>query len=218
MKRRDALRNMGLGLGYAVATPTFISILQSCSGEAAATGYQAVLFTQEQFNVLTTMVDVIIPKTDSPSASEVNVPMFIDKYISETQPKGELIEKGENGMELEASQITAAMGGRTQEGVKAGIAAFITAALEISGKSNASKLEAADIDATLAATLKPEGELEGTLKNAAAFAANMRNMAMSAYKNSEEVGERVLAYLPIPGEYLACEKLETLTGGKVWSL
>jgi hypothetical protein len=218
MKRRDALRNMGLGLGYAVATPAFISILESCSGEAAATGYQAVLFSKDQFNVLTTMVDVIIPKTDSPSASEVNVPMFIDKYISETQPKGEVIEKGESGMDIEASQVTAAIGSNTQEGAKAGIAAFITAALEISGKSKASDLDATDIDATLAATLKAEGDLEGNLKNAAIFAGRMRGMAMSAYKNSEEVGERVLAYLPIPGEYIACGNLEELTKGKVWSL
>jgi hypothetical protein len=194
MKRRDVLKNMGLGLGYAVATPTIISLLQSCQGEAA-TGYQAVLFSQDEFGVLTTMVDVILPKTDTPSASEVNVPMFIDKYISETQT--------EDGHE------------RAQKGM----AAFIAVALEKSGKSSASKLNAEDVEAVLAATLKADtSDAEGDLKAAAGFASQMRGMAINAYKNSEYVGENVLAYLPIPGEYIATGDLQELTGGKAWSL
>jgi len=194
MKRRDVLKNMGLGIGYAVATPTIISLLQSCQGEAA-TGYQAVLFSSDEFSVLTTMVDVIIPKTDTPSASEVNVPMFIDKYIAETQTE-EQHQKAQEGM-----------------------AAFVAVALEKSGKSSASKLNAEDIEAVLAATLKVDGStLEGTLKTAADFASSMRGMTINAYKNSEYVGEQVLAYASIPGEYIASGDLQELTGGKAWSL
>lgn len=197
MKRRDVLKNMGLGLGYAVATPTIISLLQSCQGEAA-TGYQAVLFSQDQFGVLTTMVDVILPKTDTPSASEVNVPMFIDKYISETQTEDQ------------------------HENAKKGMAAFIAVALDKSGKSSASDLNAEDIDAVLAATLKASSEerdaFEGDLKTASSFAFLVRGRTISAYKNSEFVGEQVLAYASIPGEYIATGDLQELTGGRAWSL
>jgi len=42
-------------------------------------------------------------------------------------------------------------------------------------------------------------------------------MTISAYKGSEYIGENVLAYLPVPGEYIACDDLQTLTGGKAWS-
>ena len=35
MDRRKALKNMGLALGYTVATPTLISIVQSCKKDAA---------------------------------------------------------------------------------------------------------------------------------------------------------------------------------------
>lgn len=194
MKRRDVLKNMGLGLGYAVATPTIISLLQSCQGEAA-TGYQAVLFSQDEFGVLTTLVDVILPKTDTPSASEVNVPMFIDKYIAETRTEDQ------------------------HEETKKGMAAFVAVALEKSGKSSASKLNAEDIEAVLAVTLKGDSSsFEGQMKTAANFASSMRGMTISAYKNSEYVGEQVLAYLSIPGEYIATGDLQELTGGKAWSL
>ncbi|MDA0950815.1 MAG: gluconate 2-dehydrogenase subunit 3 family protein, partial [Bacteroidetes bacterium] len=47
--------------------------------------------------------------------------------------------------------------------------------------------------------------------------AQFRGMVIDAYKSSEYVGENVLAYLPVPGEYVACDDLETLTGGVAWA-
>ena len=50
------------------------------------------------------------------------------------------------------------------------------------------------------------------------FATELRDLATWAYKSSEYVGEEVLAYLPVPGEYIGCGDLQTLTGGKAWSI
>ena len=82
MERRNALRNIGLGLGYMAATPTILSMLQSCNATADA-GWAPQFFTAEQAAFLTTAVDVILPKTDTPGASEVNVPQFIDRFYAE---------------------------------------------------------------------------------------------------------------------------------------
>ena len=51
-----------------------------------------------------------------------------------------------------------------------------------------------------------------------AFANQIRDAAIWAYKSSEYVGEEVLAYLPVPGEYIGCGDLNELTGGKDWSI
>ena len=51
-----------------------------------------------------------------------------------------------------------------------------------------------------------------------AFANNLRGMTIWGYKTSEYVGEEVLEYLPIPGEYIGCANLNEVTGGKAWSL
>ena len=51
-----------------------------------------------------------------------------------------------------------------------------------------------------------------------AFAKNLRNMTILGYKSAEYIGEEVLGYLPVPGEYVACGTAEELTGGKAWSL
>jgi len=42
-------------------------------------------------------------------------------------------------------------------------------------------------------------------------------MTIKAYKNSEEVGENILAYDPIPTAYY-CGDLQELTDGKSYSL
>src|SRR5690606_37201440 len=83
MDRRRALRNIGLTTGFVAASPALLSLLQSCTAEKAS--WVPQFFTPEEGIVLTNIVDVIIPKTDTPSASEVNVPQFIDQYVKEVE-------------------------------------------------------------------------------------------------------------------------------------
>jgi hypothetical protein len=43
-------------------------------------------------------------------------------------------------------------------------------------------------------------------------------MAIWAWKTSEEIGENVLWYDPIPGQFIACGSVEELGNGKAMSL
>lgn len=80
MKRREALKSLGLATGFFVATPPIISLLQSCTSEVST--WTPEFLSVEEGVVLTNLVDIILPKTDIPSATEVNVPQFIDKYLN----------------------------------------------------------------------------------------------------------------------------------------
>lgn len=216
MERRKALRNMGMAMGLTVATPTLISLLQSCQREAALT-WTPKFFSPEQGAVLMQLVDIIIPKTDTPSASELQVHAFIDGYTNEVSETGE------------------------QELMKMAFTAFIEKALSDSGKSGAAELAAEDLEPVLAAALaKKSPEEEAQMSEALAayqqaleagqqasldeaiarsmFATNLRGGVIWAYKNTEYVGEKVLAYLPVPGGYTPCGDLNELTGGKAWSI
>ena len=118
---------------------------------------------------------------------------------------------------------------------------FYDKVLADSGKETLMDIEPADIDPALQTYLKKRTDEEEEIHSEAimnymqaimqggeasldddiarfSFANDLRDLATWAYKNSEYVGEEVLAYLPIPGEYIACGDLETLTGGKAWSL
>jgi len=215
MDRRKALKNMGLAMGYTIATPTVISLLKSCKRESAA-NWTPRFFSSGEGNVLTRVVDILLPKTDTPSASEVNVHIFIDRYLDEVTP-------------LEDQGFIRMLMGK-----------FGGTALRTSGKENLEDLDSEDIEPVLVSALKmPDPKKEEAQKEAlgaymeamakgetaelaeevanANFAATLRGFAIWAYKNTEYVGEEVLPYASVPGEYIACADVNELTGGKVWS-
>lgn len=215
MDRRIALKNMGLALGYTIATPTLLSIVQSCN-DVKADDWTPLFMSKEEGSVLIKLVDIILPKTDTPSASEVNVHVFIDKFAHEV-------------MEAEEQAMT-----------KTAMGKFIEKALADSKKEKMEDLEAEDLEPVLASALQVTKEDEvanmealmqygEAIKNGEpaqlddtvfrySFANNLRGMTIWGYKTSEYVGENVLAYLPVPGEYIGCGDLNELTGGKAWSI
>lgn len=216
MDRRIALKNMGYAMGLTVATPTIISLLQSCRGETGP-DWTPVFFSVDQGSVLVKLVDIILPKTDTPSASEVGVHRFLDGYMDAVPEQGE------------------------QDMLKMGLDAFIADALSESGKASAADLTATDLEPVLAARLAKQTEeeeaamyealgsyqeamesgQEATLDSGIAsrmFANTLRGTVIWSYKTSEQIGENVLAYLPVPGEYIPCGNVDELTGGKAWSI
>lgn len=216
MDRRVALKNMGLALGYTMATPAVISLMQSCKQETGPE-WTPLFFTPEEGGLLILIADLILPKTDTPSASEVGVHTFIDRYLHEVSEEQE------------------------QQFIRMGFGKFIEKAKADAGKETASDLTAEDIEPILADALKKRSEeeeasmfeammtynqamAEGTPAeledevSRIAFATQARDAVISAYKTSEYVGEEVLAYLPVPGEYIGCGDLNELTGGKAWSI
>lgn len=216
MERRTALRNLGMAMGLTAATPALIGILQSCQREASLP-WTPKFFSADQGAVLARLVDIIIPKTDTPSASEVQVHAFIDGYVYE------VLEKNE------------------QDFMNRAFTAFIDKALADSGKKKAGDLSAEDLEPLLAQALaRKEPDEEARISEAIAayqqavesggqalldeavsrylFANNLRGSVIWAYKTSAYVGEEVLAYLPVPGQYTPCGDLNELTGGKAWSL
>ncbi|PKA98461.1 gluconate 2-dehydrogenase subunit 3-like protein [Flavobacteriaceae bacterium MAR_2009_75] len=215
MDRRKALKNMGLALGYTVATPTLISVVQSCKEETVFE-WTPDFFSKDEGAVLTKLVDIILPKTDTPSASETQVHLFIDRFADQVMKEDQ------------------------QNFVKMSMGRFMEKALKDSGKEKAGELTIEELEPVLADALKVSKDNEAQNFEAIkqyheaiaegkepllddgisrfAFANNLRGLTILGYKSSEYVGEEVLAYLPVPGEYIACADPQELTGGKAWSL
>lgn len=216
MERRKALKNMGMAMGLTLSTPTVLSILQSCQQDTGP-DWTPVYFSEGEGRVLVHLVDLILPKTDTPSASELQVHAFLDSYMEAVPEKEE------------------------QDFMKMSFGSFIDKALADSGKEEAGDLTPEDLEPVLAESLakrSPEEEAmimeainsyqeaietgeSATLDEAISrysFANNLRGTVIWAYKNTEQIGENVLVYLPVPGEYIPCGDLNELTGGKAWSI
>ena len=198
MKRREALKNLGLATGFFVATPSIISLLQSCTAETNT--WTPEFLSIDEGVVLTNLVDIILPKTDTPSATEVNVPQFIDKYINEV-----LDDESQ-------AQIKTAYGN-------------IISVLKPNAEDKISKVTQDEYKALLDKYMLLEDDIDQEREanpdseemTKSEFLNNLKWMTINAFKTSQEIGENVLAYDPVPGAYI-CGDLQELTGGKSWSL
>jgi len=213
MKRRQLLKNLGLGGVALVATPTVLSILQSCTNEP---DFTPNFLSVNHGKALRHMVDLIIPSDEViPGAVDVGVHEFIDNYWAEVTDLEDQkpIELGFNAIETQLESIT----GKTFENAKAEhydqvLAKYLRTTPE-QDQTFREKLgqfyQAYQKDKTV--TPDPEA-------GAYSLANNVRGMTIWGWKASEKIGEDVLAYEPIPGQQIGCLPVSEATGGKVYSL
>ncbi len=197
MDRRSALKKTGLFAGAAVAIPAMFSLLQACKIENRLT-WQPEFFTEEEAKTIASLVDMILPRTDTPGALDVKVDVFIDKVIAQTYDT------------------------EGQETIRKEIAAFNMDCLENYGGSFIDLNEAKRTDVLLAAE-KTSGKFNPGIwgktigeQEPIGFYRSMKSMAIWAYMTSEEIGENVLNYLPVPGNFEACIPVSEV--GNRWSL
>ena len=199
MKRRDALKNLGLAAGFAITAPSIFSLLQGCTTATAT--WIPVYFTNEEKEIVTSLVDIILPKTeDTPSATEVNVPQFIDKYIAEVLDlKDQAITR--NGF----AEIINALKPDATAGIRDITTAQYTALLD------QYLLVKGDVDEERKANPEKIALTKNEILN------HLKYLTITAYVTSEEVGENILMYDPIPTSYY-CGDLQEISGGKSSSL
>jgi len=198
MKRRDALKNLGLAAGFAITAPSIFSLLQSCT---SAPNWMPTYFSEDEKEVVVNLVDIILPKTEGiPSATEVNVPQFIDRYITEV-----LNAEDQEAIRISFTEIIATLKPTVETDIRDVTTEQYKALLD------AHLLVKGDIDTDRLAN--PEA-LQPT-KNE--FLNHLKHLTIMAFVSSEEIGENVLMYDPVPTAYY-CGDLQEISGGKSSSL
>jgi hypothetical protein len=214
MNRRKALKNIGMGFGAITATPAVVGLFQSC--QTAAPNWTPIHFTQDQFGVVSKLMDIIIPTTTIPGAIELKLPEFLDGYVD------------------------AIINTKGQESLILGLNQYIAIALEEKGDDDAGDLTSEELEVELSKYLRgEEAQQKNWSKSASAynaavqkdsaasipkealayeFAVQLRTMTITAFKTNEYIGENIMAYVPIPGQQKGCVDLMEATGGKAYSL
>jgi len=83
MKRREVIKLVSLATGAAISAPLLSSLLTGCkkTETIADVDYELQFFNENEFKHIRAFVDVILPKTDSPSATELGVHKTIDTIV-----------------------------------------------------------------------------------------------------------------------------------------
>lgn len=191
MTRREALKYTTITLGAALSATTTAAILQGCTADASLDWTPSTL-SPAQAKALAAMAETILPATEnSPGAREVQVHRFIDTLLTDwasEQTRQEWVE----GFQALHRELTGAKEDP----------AFDTMSPEKQ-------------DAALR-TINERALGDAPNSNTDSFFLELKGQVIGGYFSSKEVGMNVLAYDPVPGEYLGCIPLGDV--GKVWSL
>lgn len=199
MKRREALKNIGFGLGAVALAPSAVSLLQSCQS-ATNSSYKPIFFVEGKFEILSNIMEIIIPETDIPGARGLKLPEFVDSFV-------DAVVEPDNKQEI--------LDGFNQ---------FIEGALTQSGKKLSEALKESDLEAELSKHIGVEASTtlahnpDNELPLATVFAQQLRSLTVAAFRNNEFIGEEILYYDPVPGRQVGCVDVKTATGGRAYSL
>lgn len=197
MDRRKALQNTGLLAGATLVMPSLLSLLHSCKSETRP-DWRPLFFTKAEALLVASLADTILPRTETPGALDVKVDIFLDKVFAKTYDT-EAQEKMRSEMAAFNANCIRQFGDTFADLGETDRVAMLKSAEAGSGKFNSS------VWGTAAGTQEPVG-----------FYRSLKSMAIWAYFTSEEIGEKVLSYDPVPQEYDGCKPVSEV--GNRWSL
>ena len=200
MDRRRVLKKIGYGSAAMVVTPQIINMLHSCKSNVNK--YLPIFFANNQFQFVSKIMDLVIPKTDIPGAIELKLPEFLDNYI--------VVVMNQNDKETILR--------RTNN--------FIKLILNETKKNNSMEINSDDLNTQLKKYLLASDKQIESWEEAPKsqelevynYLIQIRSLTLNAFRLNEYIGEKVLAYDPIPGDRKVCLDLKKTTGGKRWSL
>lgn len=81
ISRREAVQRLTVLFGGAISSTTITALLGGCRAGPTASSWTPGVLSPTQLDVLTVVVDRIIPRTETPGASDVGVPAFVDLLL-----------------------------------------------------------------------------------------------------------------------------------------
>lgn len=181
MNRREILKYTAMVTGAAISAPLASSLLLGCQRDETTTAgneMDLAFFSESEMTRVKKMVDVILPKTDSPAASEIGVHSMIDQMVGTVYKKEARAAYRESFQKLDQY---------------------------LKDNNFAAKLGTEKELALLLALDPPKAN--GLAEAGKAFL-EFKQQTIAYYLNTEEIGTKFLNYLPIPGEFKPCISVE----------
>lgn len=188
MKRREALKLSGIGLGFTLSGATLMSVISSCKQDLLKELNLQVL-NQAEFDILNELSETILPKSDTPGAKDARVAEFIDLFISKIYPE------------------------ELQIDFKSGLAELNQQCIHLTGKdiSSCSSEERIQFISSIEEDnyIAPVSIWGNTVEEGSElpFYKQIKQMSMWGYFSSEIVGKEVLLYQVLAPGYQGCVDL-----------
>ncbi|MCF0072178.1 gluconate 2-dehydrogenase subunit 3 family protein [Dyadobacter sp. CY261] len=187
MNRRTAITHVATMLGGAFSAPTLLA-MKRWEGRVPAEGFPAEFtLTENQKLIVAEVAEMIIPKTTTPGAKDVDVPAFITMMLQDCYktPEHKSFLEGLNN--LEKKQFLSVNAGQR------------TALLQQVEIDSAEEMKAYQVQQTKMGDNEDREQMAAQAKGLP-FWRLMKELTMLGYFTSEEGIKSSFEYVPIPGK------------------
>lgn len=192
MDRREALRRTALLMGGVVSAPAITAMLNGCTARPSL-DWEPVFLNEGQASIVTSVAEIIIPRTDTPGAKDVGVPEFIDLVLKDAYSESDQ-QRFLDGMSAFDEKARKEYGSR-----------FVNLTPEDQERLVRSEHDAA-IEAERSTNPPPRP-----------FILTMKELTMLGFFTSEAGATEVLQYVQVPGSYQGCVPLAEAGNGRTWA-
>jgi len=196
MKRRDAIKNTALLMGYAVSASAIAGLMSGCQADTKtpADMWKSKAMTDTQLNTVREAAERILPATEGiVGAKDVMVERLVDELLDSAFKPAEIASFKQGLDDLEA-------------------------AAQAAHNNTFAKLEPAQMDALITKIGEAAMAVKDQDHEVEPFFFALKEVTLLGFFTSEKVGEEVMNYLPIPGGYQGDVPMSEIPqGGRAWS-
>jgi hypothetical protein len=197
MNRREALKQVAFLMGGAVSAYSILGIEKGYCADASAP--QTSVFNVSQMQLVSRVAEIIIPRTDTPGATDVGVPGFIDRMLGNVYAKKDRDRYFAGLAEFEAAARS--------EGQSGFASLQPTRQVELVSRFH---------DAAVAEERRrPRGANDHPQRP---FILMTKELTLLGFFTSQVGATQVLQYAAVPGSFHACVPLAQAGNGKSWAV
>ena len=218
MNRREVLQRVAVLMGGAISAPALFGVLNGYAKEAGPDWKPAVLGAEE-LAVVSRIVDIMIPRTDTPGALDVGVPAFIDGMLKD------VYSQDARNRFLQGLRDFDAAARETQHKPflklsppqqKALVQRFQDAAIAEERAAGERKQKALAQEIRTASML-PQRTETAPATHQRSFILTVKELTLLGFFTSQPGATQVLQYVAIPGAYHGCLPVKQAGNGKRWA-
>jgi gluconate 2-dehydrogenase gamma chain len=197
LTRREALKRIAWLMGGTVSASAVLAIQKGYSATTPA-GRKPSVLTPPQMRIVSTVSEIMIPRTDTPGAIDVGVPGFIDLMLADVYSQ------------------------KDRERYLAGLADFDAAAHTEQGKEFLALEPTRQVALVRkfhdAAVIEDQRSARQRDDIQRPFILMTKELTLLGFFTSEAGATQVLQYIAVPGSYHACLPVEQAGNGKTWAV
>ncbi len=208
MDRREAILSLTSVLGYTVTPASIITLSGACQGQKPGVSWSPEFFQQKGAAIVEKLGETILPHTDTPGSMDVGAHIFVDRFLHSVANQSDQ-EKCRKGLEKWQADY------EQRQGKPLFQASADDMQEELNHLFGVDQAQQRRISELIAGDA-PSDSGQASQYFIYSFLMIFKRLLMLGYYASEQVGENVLSYLPVPGRYDGCIPAEEV--GHAWAL